>query len=133
MSLGIVSCNEKIFTDDVDCNTCSLDKPYIAGVAINVSVDYRFNAVPLTIYEGDLEDKKVVLRDTFYLPVDTVFLRVGKKYTVEAIYKWNNKTFHALNAAKPKVLTVSDACDETCYVLSNNKIDVRLKKEFLNY
>jgi hypothetical protein len=127
------SCDEKLYTGDVDCNECYIDRPSKADLIINVTVDYKFPAVPIVIYEGNIEEGKIVFSDTAYSSPFQVTVKVNQRYAVRAEYNANGSTYYGVDGTKIKVLTVSDACDETCYVVEDERMDVRLKKEFLNY
>jgi hypothetical protein len=124
------SCDEKILTGNVDCDECYLEAPGFYDLIIEVTVNNKYPEVPFIIYNGDAEDNDVVAVDTaLYSPV-YVYVPVNKKYSVRAEYKADNETIYALDGTNLKVLSVTDACDGKCYVVENDEMDARLKKEF---
>ncbi len=124
------SCNEKVFTGDVNCNDCYTDKPDNADLVIDLSVNGQYPRVPFVIYKGDMEQKDIVAIDTAYSSPFYVNVSVGTLYSIRAEYKKGNKTVYAVDGTKIKVLLVTGACDKDCYVIENTNLDVRLKSEF---
>lgn len=125
------SCNEKIFTADVDCKNCTIDKPEYGEISVSVTISYKYPGVVLTIYSGDINDNNVVAIDTAYSSPFYFYLPVDRKYSVSALYKNNDGTrTYAVDAINFKTQVVSDACDARCYVISNDKLDVRIRKQF---
>jgi hypothetical protein len=124
-----VSCDEKVFTGDVDCDECYTEKQEEADLVIELTVNNQYPRVPVTVYNGNVEDNDIVAYDTatsspfyFYVPTD-------KKYSVKAQYTTADITIYAIDGTNLKVLRVSNACDESCYVVENYDIDVRIKRE----
>jgi hypothetical protein len=124
------SCDEKIFTGNVDCNNCYLDKPEKGDVRVNVTITYKYPAIPVTIYYGDIDDNNVVVIDTVYSTPVYYYLPVDRRYSVKAEYNFNGIKKYVVDGTNFKTLKVTDACDAYCYVFSNDKMDARLKKEF---
>jgi hypothetical protein len=124
------SCNEKIFTGDVDCNDCYYDKPDEAELIIDLTINYKYSNPLVTVYKGDVENNDVVSVERtestpYYLSVP-----VDNKYSVSVEYHSGNKTVIAVDGTNLKVLRVSDACDDVCYIIENDRIDLTLKREF---
>jgi hypothetical protein len=124
------SCNEKIFTGDVNCDECYYPMPDEADLIIDVTMNYKYPNPLVTVYKGDVEKNNVVSVERaeftpYYLsvPVDT-------KYSVLVEYSSGNKTVIAVDGTNLKFLRVSDACDGECYVIENNHLDLTLKKQF---
>ncbi len=130
IGLLLISCGEKIFTGDVDCNNCYTEKPDFADLVIDLSINSKYPAVPVIIYTGDVEGNNVLITDTAYVSPYYAYVKVGRKYSVKAEYKSPEKTIYTVNGTRLKTLTVTDACDQSCYVIENEEIDARLKKDF---
>lgn len=118
---------EKIFPI-VNCNECLGYEPYEATVKVKTGSNYTiFGAVTVNVYEGnDTSGEKI---KTFY-PSDTestVLLSLNKTYTLEAIYIEAGKTYRALDSVKPSVKYTDSECDEECWYIYNNRVDLRLK------
>lgn len=132
--LGIaIACNEKIYTGDVDCDECYTDKPEKADLVLELTLSNVFTEVPVEVYEGDIEDNQLVYSDTAYESPFFVYVPANKKYAVKATYRKDEKTLHVINATKLKVLLVTDACDDNCYVIQNENVDMRIKSEYKDF
>lgn len=124
------SCNEKIFTADVNCDECYIDKPEKADLVISVTVNYKYPRVPLVIYKGNIEDNDIVAVDTADSSPYYIYVPTEQYYSVRAEYSKDTVTTYAVDGTRLKSLTVTDACDSKCYVITNEKLNVQLKKEF---
>ena len=51
------SCDEKIFTGNVNCDECYSEKPDEADLVIDLTINYKYPVVLITIYYGDIESK----------------------------------------------------------------------------
>jgi len=125
-----VSCNEKIFTGDVDCNDCYYDKPDEADLIIDLTISYKYPNPQVTVYKGDVENNDVVSVERTESTPYYVSVPVDNKYSVRVEYRSGNKTVIAVDGTNLKVLRVSDACDDACYIIENDHIDLTLKREF---
>ncbi|MBN2813565.1 MAG: hypothetical protein JXQ80_05770 [Bacteroidales bacterium] len=131
--IAAVACNEKIYTGDVNCDECYTEKPEKADLVLEVTLNNIFTVVPIEVFEGEVEDNQLVYSDTAYASPFFVYVPANKKYTVKATYRKDEKTLHVINTTKLKVLLVTDACDENCYVIENENVDVQIKDEFKDF
>jgi len=131
--MGSVSCGEKIFTGDVNCEECYTEKPDNVDLIIHVTINSEFPEVPIVIYSGNIEDNQVIQVDTVYESPYYSYVAAGKRYSVKAKYEKDDATLFAVDGTKPKVLRVTDACDSECYVIEDVTLDVRIKKSFLDF
>jgi hypothetical protein len=127
------SCNEKIYTGDVDCSECYVPRPDSVDLIIDLTINNEFSAVPLVIYKGDIEDGVIEWIDTAYASPYYLYVPVDRRYSVKGEYRRGNKKLFAVDGTNVKVLLVSDACDAECYVVENVTMDIRIKKEFLDF
>lgn len=112
---------EKIFPI-VDCNECLDYEPYEATVTVKTG-----SAIIVNVYEGnDTSGEKI---NTFYPRKNetTLILSLNKTYTFEAIFIDAGKTYRAIDSVKPSVKYTDSECDEECWYIYNNKVDLRLK------
>ena len=128
-----LSCGEKIFTADVDCDECYSDKPGEVDLIIEVTLSGAYPSVPIVVYRGEIEENQVEYVDTVYENPYYLYVQAGRKYSVKAKYQKADRTLYAVDATKPKVLLVTDACDAECYVIEDVDLDVRIKKDYLDY
>lgn len=127
------SCGEKIFTGDVNCDECYTTKPDEVDLIIEVTLSGGYPEVPIVVYRGEIEENQVEYIDTVYENPYYLYVKTDRKYSVLAKYVKEDKTLYAVDATKPKVLKVTDACDEECYVIEDVNLDVRIRKDFLDY
>src|SRR5512145_1587013 len=127
------SCDDRIYTGDVDCDKCYTDKPKQADLIIDLTISNRFGNVIVNVYEGDVEENQVVLTDTVDYTPFYAYVKVDKKYSVRAQYKKGTETLNVIDGTKLKVKSVNDACDESCYVIDGDKLNATIKKEFLDF
>ncbi|MBN1143892.1 MAG: hypothetical protein JXA72_05690 [Bacteroidales bacterium] len=127
------SCDEKVYTGDVDCDECYTEKPQQADLIIDLTISNRFGNVVVNVYEGEVEDNQVVLTDTVYYTPFYAYVKVDKKYAVRAEYRKGAKTLYVTDGTKLKVKSVSDACEDACYVIEGETVNATIKKEFLDF
>ena len=127
------SCGEKIYTGDVDCNECYTEKPDSVDLIIEVTLSGEYPEVPIVVYRGEIEDNQVEYTDTVYENPYYLYVQADRQYSVKAKYEKENKTLYVVDGTKPKVLKVTDACDTECYVIEDADLDVRIKKDYLDY
>jgi hypothetical protein len=130
--LGI-SCKEKVFTGNVDCDKCYTDSPAEADLAIDLSVNNKYPRVPVMVFRGDVEDNNVVLIDTADSSPYYVTVAVEERYSVKAEYKKDSTVLYVVDGTKLKVKLVSDACDQECYVIEGEKMDARIKSDLSGF
>jgi hypothetical protein len=120
----LFSCEDIIIA--VDCTECKPDEPSDAEIAIKVSSNY--NEVRINIFEGNIEDS--ILFRTIYTfnSSTTCTLPLNKTYTFAATYLTSvGDIYRVVNSVTPHVKYVQDQCDEPCYFVYDNKINLRLK------
>jgi hypothetical protein len=131
MMIILTGCDEKVFTGDVDCDECYSDKPVKADLMINLTVNNQYRQVPVTVYEGDIEDGHVVVSDTVDYSPYYVYVPVDRKYSVKAEYKKDNVIVYAIDGTKLKIKSVSDACDDgKCYIIENEELDATIRRGY---
>ena len=127
--LVLFSCEEGYLTD---CRECY---PEETG-RVTIEIRYRnIDRVPVspvvTIYEGVVEDGIIIARysvgdPTSSLSYDAVLY---KDYTATLEFIYDGQTYITTAAARPKVRYDEHTCDEPCYYIYDNIIDLRLRYE----
>ena len=123
------SCKEKLFTGSVDCDKCYSIKPDSADLIVHLTYNSTYNAIPLVIYRDEVNENNVDYVDTAYDATYYLYSAVDQKYAIKAEYNDGVKTIYAIDASKLVIKRVSDACDETCWVIEGGEMNVRLKFE----
>ena len=127
------SCEEKVYTGDVNCDECYTEKPQYADLIIDLTINNRFGDVIVNIYEGEVEDNQVVLTDTVDFTPFYAYVKANKRYAVVAEYKKGTKTLYSVDGTKLKVLLVRGECDDDCYVIEGESMNATIKEEFLDF
>lgn len=126
--LLLFSCEGSVATD---CRECTPDN--IGSVTLKIYVRNP-EAIPInpiiTLYEGAIEDS-IVLRQ--YTMTDPYALSVYydamlyKNYTASVKFYFNNRKYILIDAACPQVRYDETSCDQPCYYIYDNVIDLRLR------
>ena len=125
--LMLFSCEDGGITDCDTCDPGGISQPQLT---IYIRNSEYVPANPLvTIYEGAIEDSIVLKRMSVnegysYITYDAVLY---KDYTATLEFFLNSVKYVAIGAACPKVRYDESTCEEPCYYLYDNIIDLRLR------
>lgn len=123
--LALAACTRN--NGDCDVNTtCYTSRPDSGYVNLNVTDQGTNGHVPVTIYEGDVEDNKVMVQDTLYGASGAYYLPVSKRYSARAVYVKGGITTFVYDGDKVKVLKFWN-CDEKCFDVEEANMDLKLK------
>ena len=122
LPLLINSCEDLYF---VDCSDCFMDEPVIGELEIKLG-EIQYNGFLVEIYQGKLEDNIII--DSFYANYDaTRDLPLNTEYTVKATININGVTYSLIDSTVPKTYRAEESCDEICYIVIDNVINLKLK------
>ena len=124
-TISFFSCNKYASEDCIpsdDCYPYEIDSGY---VTLNVTYKEGGAGVPVTLYNGYVEDNDIVWHDTIHQESVSFWLPTKKRYAAEAYYVVGGPTTVALDGKKLKEESYDD-CGETCYEI--NEIFLDLKK-----
>ncbi len=125
--LLLFSCEESNITD---CSECNPGENYIVELKIPIRTPEYIPSNPIvTIYEGAMEDNIVLERFTVnesysYITFDAVLY---KDYTACLEFILDGKQYISIGAACPKVRYDKTSCNEPCYYVYDNVIDLKLR------
>lgn len=131
--LVFISCNEKLFTGDVNCSECYTPKPDSAYLTVKFTINEDYKEVPFVLYRGDFEDNQVDWIDTANTVAKDIWVRTDQQYSLKAKYRKGDKTLYAVDGGKVKVLLVTDACNEDCYVIKDETLNVEIRDIFEDF
>jgi len=119
----LTSC-EELFT--VDCNECEYTEPKTCRLNIELgeSLNTR-DPYELTIYRGTIEDGVVIYNEIVYNSFSYT-VSINSEYTVTASVEKNGKQYTAVDATTPRTRLIEDVCEETCYLVVDNSVDLEL-------
>lgn len=117
--------------NDVDCSSydysdCNTIEPAYGNVHVKLSIEGENKKIPLTIYDGKLEDNLVVLKDTAYQTTYDTLLPIDHFYTVKAEYHEGSRTIFAIDGDKT-TKSNTRTCDSICWSVKEASINVKLK------
>jgi hypothetical protein len=114
----------------VICRDCFPEEPERAKIEVRLSAPTLssgyFSAI-INVYDGNLEDSILIHTDRVQGEEWTFTSYFNKKYTFTATYVNNTDTYITIGEAFPKVRLVNDQCEEPCYYVYANKVNLRLK------
>ena len=116
---------EQLQTLTAKCTECTTEAP--ADVYIKIKLETNSNPIVVDIYEGNLEDS--VLFETFTTFEKLAFrlVPINKNYTLTAKYYYDGSYYVAVNTVSPRLLFEEKLCDEPCYIVYNDVVNLRLK------
>lgn len=118
----LFSCEKPVI---IKCSECNTSEPLNAKLLMKLDEEYN---VEVNIYEGNIEDS--LLYKSIYIYQSEQFYEyvpLNRKYTVTATYMTDGIRYIAVNSVMPRVLLDEEICEEPCWYVYNNKVDLRLK------
>jgi hypothetical protein len=111
----------------VDCNECSEQEPLTTNITIQLDQGI-FNMTEVKVYEGYLEDNILYNTSTTSKSEITVLVHLNKMYTITASYKQlNDDVYIVVDSVYPRVKYDENQCDNPCYFVYDNKVNMRVK------
>ena len=112
------------------CKDCYLEEPEKATIMVklnSISPKPGSYATRINVYDGNLEDSILIAYDI--VPGDYWEFKAyfNKKYTFTATYVTSGNTYITVDASFPGVRFVKDQCEEPCYYVYGNKVNLKLK------
>jgi hypothetical protein len=119
------SCEEQPFF--VKCDECTIEEPLKAQLKMKLDKSVNGVSTIINVYSGNLEDD--VLYGTISTTSDETSMTVtlNKKYTVTATYNIDGISYIAVDSATPRVSYNKDQCNDPCYYIYDNDVNLRLK------
>ena len=116
---------------DEDCDTygygdCITLAPIEAELKLNFSINKNRQWVAFEIYEGTIDQEKIIVYDTSWNSELTYVMAIPQTYTVKAYYSVSGKTIFAIDGMEMKAKSVQK-CDSLCWLLREFRLDLMLK------
>jgi len=109
-----------------DCLDCSTEEPTSGYVELKIDPGFIPSNV-IRVYEGNIEDNMLIGTYNAQNEIYTLSLTLNRKYTITATYSINGALYTAVDSALPRVKDMKDKCDDVCFLVYDNKCDLRLK------
>lgn len=123
----IITCQEKIFTENINCEECYQEKPDSADLIIELTVNDIFSIIPLIVYKNNVEDNDIEYIDTAWGSPYYLYVPVNARYSVAVEYIEDSAKIIAIDGTHLKIKHVRSACDKNCWVIEGQDMDARLK------
>lgn len=112
----------------VQCDDCLEEDPVNARVTVRLSDELNVSGIEILVYEGDLDDNIMYnISNTMVYDRMIITVPVNKKFTFVAVYSMSSGVYRAVDSATPGVRYDKEQCEEPCYFVYDNKVDLRLK------
>jgi hypothetical protein len=125
--LLLFSCEEGYMTD---CRECDPEYPQQATLVIRYRTpDFIPENPRVTLFEGAIEDSIILSRFVIAEPYSqlTFDAILFKDYSATLEFIHEGQKYITTGAARPKVRYDETSCDEPCYYVYDNVIDLRLR------
>lgn len=126
MSIPKMSCKD-MESWIVDCAECYTEPFVVAPVYIWLSSNSENQEIPITVYYGPYEDNRVAVKDTAHRDRIEIVLETNSHYSIKAEYHKNGRPYNVIRGTHLKLRHDTDQCDEPCYYLTGDEVDMRLK------
>lgn len=111
----------------INCSDCSDTEPLNTNISIKISQPGSASTI-INVYEGDIEDNILFKSLTTNNVTETTLnVPVNKKYTLTATYNLPEGTYTAVDSAFPRVKYDEQQCENPCYYVYDNMVNLRLK------
>jgi hypothetical protein len=112
----------------VDCEKCYTDLPDKYSLELKITIDSENTSVPITLYKGKINSGEIIDVDTVYAnPYYSIEVEFGEYYSAIARYRHNGRVIYAVDGQKLSKKLDESSCNESCYVISGDMLDLRLK------
>lgn len=121
------SCQEGETSFDVDCAQCESVEPDSFNLSVDLTINNLYDTVYLEFYKGRVESGTPSWEGEVTTPLFFHLVPVGEYYSVKATYKNDGKTIIAIDGDKMVSRYIIDACDNDCWIVRGNLLNVELK------
>jgi len=111
----------------VDCDECYALKPEYTDLTIKFTINEENPYVRYILYSGNFDTGDTIAIDTTFRTKVIWTLDVNKYYSVKAEYSSGARTIYAIDGNELRTKKESSSCDEECYIILGDELDVRLK------
>ncbi len=111
----------------VNCSECVREEPDRTDLEIRLNLKESERHVIVNVYEGMLEDSVLYATFTAHLASNLTPVNLNKQYTVTATYSKAGIEYVAVDSTIPRVAYEKDQCDNPCYVIYDNVVNLKLK------
>lgn len=119
----LFSCEEMII---FDCNECFPKEPTSCYLNILVGNQGDYYPYQVVIYQGRIEDG-IIIKSFATSASTSIKVNLNLEYTGVSTIEISGKTYRSINSVTPRAKELVDYCEETCYVIKDDVLDLKLK------
>lgn len=123
--IAMLSCEKRFMI--VDCSDCTTDQPTTTNIHLKLEPEVN-NYALVKVYRGALDDS--ILIDSFTTDSEeySYAAEINTRYTFTAEYfSQTGEIIIAVNTAYPRVRYEKQQCENPCYYVYDNKVNLRVK------
>ncbi len=111
----------------VNCDECEETEPLSCILKVELDqIPGSGNYYNVTIYRGKIDDG-IVLYNTNTITSVYYQVSLNSDYSATASIIIDGREYTAVGATRPEIDVITDVCEETCYYVVNNSINLSLK------
>lgn len=111
---------------DQDYANCNTEIPQTGILSIRLTINEENPAVPISLYEGNFEDGRLIRLDTVRVGRYNYSLLPDKDYSVTATYQEGGNTIVAVSGGRINLIRYR-MCELQCYDVDEPVLDLRLR------
>ena len=133
LATSFLGCEKFVDTINIDCSECEFSEPDYGYLELTFSKHNLPSGIPFVVYEGKIEENKIVLMDTSFNTTHYIEgLGLKKYYSVKATYhSKDGMRYNVVDGSKIKSKYTTDACDDDCWVIVGKDINLTIKYDNL--
>ncbi|MDD4385219.1 MAG: hypothetical protein PHD06_08585 [Bacteroidales bacterium] len=121
-----VSC-DSFDLSPVNCDKCYTNKPEFDKFEIKLTINDENPNVTIKFYEDVFYDANLVSIKTVNVESMQWVAKTDKEYVFEAKYIKDGRSYHVVNRGKLKTKLDNESCNESCYYVVGQSVDLRIK------
>lgn len=123
----VLSCDEFQFLT-IDCSQCYINKPLWGEIELKLTINEENQEVKVSVYNEKYDESRLVSTDLYYWNRVYIPINTDQTYVFKAEYTHNGRAYHVINKGKLKTRLDYDNCDEACYYIIEQSVNLQIKE-----
>lgn len=112
----------------IDCSNCYLEEPLYGEIGLKLTINEENQVVTVSIYKDKYDESQLVSSDQYYWEQVYIPIHTNQTYVFKAEYTHNGQAYHVINKGKLKTKLDYDSCDEACYYIIEQNVNLQIKE-----